>query len=67
MGDENGRAADGEFGVVGLVVKGIHTQEHADAAAKQGRADQGPLGDAPAVIPGFYLVMTHKYECSCID
>ena len=67
LSDQDGGDADGEFGMAGLVAEKVHSGQRADAAAQQYGADQGPLGDAPAVIAGFFLVSKHKQECGCID
>ena len=57
---QNGGDAKAEGLVQGLVVPRLHAQQRADAAAEQGGADQGALGDAPAVFPGFSLFRKHK-------
>ena len=67
LGDEDGGDTQGEFEVPGLVAKGVHAQQRTHAAAQERRADQGPLGDAPAIFPGLVLVHQHKEECGCID
>ena len=67
LGDEDGGDAQGEFQVPGFVPEGVHPQQCADAAAEERRADQGPLGDAPAVFLCLDLVRKHKDECGGID
>ena len=67
LGNEDGGDTQGEFEVPGLMTEGVHTQQRTHAAAQERRADQGPLGDAPAIFPGFLLVDEHKKECGGID
>ena len=67
LGRKDGGNAQGEFCVLGLVAEQVHSGQGADAAAQEGRADQGLFRDAPAVISGFMLVHKHKYERCCIN
>ena len=47
--EEDGREAEAEFGVLGLMVPDFHTEQSTDAAAGDGYPEQACLGDAPLV------------------
>ena len=47
--DEDGREAEAEFVVLGLMVPYFHAEERPDASAGDGYPEQACLGDAPFV------------------
>ena len=48
--DEDGREAETEFVVLGLMVPYFHAEERPDASAGDGYPEQACLGDAPFVM-----------------
>ena len=47
--EEDGREAEAEFGVLGLMVPDFHSEQGPDAATGDGYPEQACLGDAPFI------------------
>ena len=65
--EEDGREAEAEFVVLGLMVPDFHTEQGPDAAAGNGYPEQARLRDTPFVMPRLPFVNAIEKESNDID
>ena len=66
--EKDGREAEAEFVVLGLMVPDFHSEESTDAAAGDGYPEQARLGDAPFValrLPFVNAVQEKRDDVDC--
>ena len=67
MDNEDGRDAEGELQVLGLVAEEVHAEEGSDAAADGRKKNKGSLGDAPFAPLGLPFVDAVEQEGQDVD
>ena len=65
--ENDGRNAVFEFGVLGLVAPGAHTNERTDTTTDQRKPHQRALGNTPLVVLGLPLVESENQKRNNID
>ena len=65
--NQDSRHSDYKIPVLRFMTEELHTSDGADAPAKEGREEQGFLGDAPFVAAGPGFVDAHQGEGDEVD